>query len=85
MILYLCVVIVIITVVICIRTFLLPDKEERPIPFFLRESDLYRDGNRLLYMYEGQLYEAISIKNDFVYIYDKTNNKVIKVPYVEGE
>lgn len=82
---YLCVVVLTIAVVICIRTFLFPNKDEKPIPFYLKESDLYKDGNRLLYMYEGQLYEAITIKNDYIYIYDKINDKIVKVPYVKGE
>jgi hypothetical protein len=84
MILYLIGFICIAAIMICIRVFLFPAREEQPIPYSLKKSDLYEDGNRLLYMYDGQYYEAISIKDEFVLIYDKTHDRVIKVPYIEG-
>lgn len=82
MILYICAFLLIVAIIVCVRTFLFPIREEQPIPYFLRKSDLYEDGNRLLYMYDGQYYEAISIKNNFVLIYDKAHDKVIKIPYI---
>ena len=34
-----------------------------------------------MYKYEGNLYEAISIHDDVIYVYDKANDKIVKVPY----
>lgn len=86
MILYLVVIIIILAAAICIRTFCLPETlKESHIPSSLTKKDLYMDGNRLLYYYEGKWYEAISKHDDIVYIYDVSTDKIVRVPYIKGE
>ena len=86
MVFYLITVFITIAFVIWIRAFLFPDTINEPhIPDSLSKDDLLMDGNRLLYNYEGNWYEAISKHGDIVYIYDKFSDKIIRVPYIKGE
>lgn len=85
MIAYVCVVLIIVAIVVCVRTFLYPFKGEKPIPLELKEDDMFWDGNRLMYVFDGHVYEAISRHDDVVYVYDDKAQKIVKVPYIKGE
>lgn len=85
MIMYLAGAVICFAIIVCIRTFFAPPLEDNPIPHYLRESDLYREGSRLMYRYHGNLYEAIAIHGNQIYVYDKANDKIVKVPYYEWE
>ena len=84
MIAYLALMVIVVALACVIRIYLFPDTLNEPhIPTLLRHDDVFVDGNRILYRYNGEWYEAIAKSSNKIYIYDRSTEKVVAVPYVD--
>ena len=79
--LFACVGIIIIACVIRLAIFKTPYNDT--IPAILSNEELWLDGDKIKYFYEGEWREAIAKDKHKVYIFDEKNDKIVGIPYVD--
>lgn len=58
------------------------DRADPHIPYMLTQKELWLNGNKLMYQYNGQWYEAVARTANSVIIYDAHSDKLVRVPLV---